>query len=127
MKPLEVKAKITEKFQTIRNFARLSGLDEMYIHNLFKRCAYKITAEKKEELSNIAELCKITEKSLPEGQIKVTERNRLKVNIDLKFKSVHNFCKENPMFTETTVYQVIRGERKQKTPIVKQLFKMFNI
>ena len=51
MKPLEVKAKITEKFQTIRNFARLSGLDEMYIHNLFKRCAYKMTAEKKEELS----------------------------------------------------------------------------
>lgn len=127
MNYLEVKTEIITKFNTVRNFASVSGIDEMYIHNLFKRCEYKMTQAKKVELDQILQLSNRINDSLPENIIKTTERNRLKVNIDLQYSGVKDFCEKNPLFSPVTVYEIINGTRKRKTALVKQLFNMFNI
>lgn len=118
----ELKVQIKEKFGTLSNFSRLSGIDRMRLQIIFA----KGTKPTVEDLTKIGVLY-LELKPKETGDLIDPERLEvLKEKIN-KYGGAYKFCQDNPKFTENQVYPLIQGKRKRNSSAAKRLFKFFKI
>ncbi len=121
-----LRTKVREKFGTITNFLRISGIDK----GDFQKAFMDFYAEKPEFKKLIVEadkLCDELDNQNPvDDQLSDEKRQLLKEAID-KEGGVIKFCKDNTKFSQVSVFQILSGRRKRISPIIKNLLEHFKI
>jgi hypothetical protein len=120
-----VKDKIREKFGTVTNFLRISGVDQLEFH---KACMpfYATKPEYKKILAEASVLCDTLDVTPADNDFTDALLSVLKASID-EFGGVEVFCEQNPQFSMVSVYQILAGRRKKISPVVRDLLNHFEI
>jgi len=117
MSTQQVKKVIKKRFGSISEFARQAGLDRYELQKLF---ALKKPDPKK--MADVERKATRLEAKAPERALRASDVESLKTAL-MKAGGVMAFCGENKGFQPNSIYQVLNGRVKNKSPMVERLFK----
>lgn len=117
-----LKIAIKEKFGTISNFSRISGIHRTRLQIMFA----KGTKPTDDELERMQAKCDELEPKETGDLIDPVHLEALRQKIT-EWGGAYKFCQDNPRFTENQVYPLIQGKRKRNSAAAKRLFKFFKI
>lgn len=117
----QLKAKIINKFGSIKAFCKVKNLDHYEVRKFLIRSDRKLTPAKLEAISDFDRIVDNTATRPDPSLITANDRAFIFIQIEKNFGDVQGFVDAFPEFNPNTVYQVINGHRKKKTLIVIDL------
>ncbi len=115
----EVKDRIREKFGTVTNFLRISGVDKLE----FQKACMPFYANHYGFQKLLQEYYAMVDKiDVTPADDSFTDaiHEELKTHV-YSYGSVEKFCEKYPEFSQVSVYQILAGSRKRISPLVNTL------
>jgi len=123
MKQSKLKKAIKDKFGSVDQFCKLSGLSYWATINVLNG---RISKDKTPDLIDQIKIKLNSVEASNEKLIKDEEREFVRIMLISKFKSMKNFCEKNPKFSLTFVSNVINGRRKKRDQRFQNLLNRCN-